>query len=113
MADVFPTTKVYPNYSPRMQLWGELPQGESAKEIGDRWFGENKGNNDIADLARKLRSLTSLQAWAVLLAIRWYWIHVGKRDIDKSSDWWKLRYRTRKYGTGEQSLLWFEGQGRS
>jgi hypothetical protein len=48
---------------------------------------------DVGMLVEKLRKLDYVHAWAVIVAVQWFWEHHdGGIDIEKDS-WWKLAFR--------------------
>jgi len=69
---------------------------------GDRWlplhYDEENRQPEIDELVRKLveklRNLDYSHAWAMILAVRWYWEHADSIDL-KAYWWWTLQFRRR------------------
>jgi hypothetical protein len=73
----------------------------------EKWFSSEFDGDEYArglesavkDLVAKLRGLDYAHAWAVIVAIQWYWEHQHE-DIDISKDrWWTLAFRRQRHQT--------------
>jgi hypothetical protein len=60
---------------------------------GEKWFGKG-AELKVKGLVVGLADLDFVQAHAVLLAVRWFWEHHEKIDIQKD-DWWTPAFRAR------------------
>jgi hypothetical protein len=48
---------------------------------------------EVAKVVGKLRELDYVHAWAVILAVRWFWEHRDKGIDIKEDPWWTLAFR--------------------
>ena len=70
---------------------------------GARWFSMELPPEDyseieltdkrVAKLAKKLRELDYPAAWAVILAVQWFWEHHDEGIDIKEDPWWTLGFR--------------------
>lgn len=77
--------------SPAHALALEAHDGHALNGTGTTWFGPKKAGERVKGLVKKLAGLTTVQAWAVLLAVHRFWRH---QDIDHAKDeWWAAGFR--------------------
>jgi hypothetical protein len=57
-------------------------------------FGWKESDSDVAALVAKLRELDYSHAWAVILAVQWYWDHEDEND-PTTGPWWTLTHHRR------------------
>jgi hypothetical protein len=72
-------------------------------DVGAKWFSmdlppEKYSQIELADkrvsqLANKLRELDYPHAWAIIIAVQWYWEHQDEGIDMKKDCWWTLGYR--------------------
>lgn len=83
----------------RWEKWGTVGARLTAEAVGGVYepeiaaaFGDLGGEPGFMALTNKLGQLTELEAWAVYLAIRYYW---SRKDIRPDLDiWWTTAHRT-------------------
>jgi hypothetical protein len=90
-------------FDPQFSRPGELlaaavEDAHRLESIGGEWFQSNADitwkevDNAIAKLAKKLRDLDYAHAWAIIVAVQWFWDHQDGIKVDKD-EWWTLSYR--------------------
>jgi hypothetical protein len=52
---------------------------------------------EVGKVVEKLRLIDYPHAWAVIVAVQWYWEH--HKEIQKTDDWWTLKYRRQWKGS--------------
>lgn len=99
--------------NPAVYLYAEAEDGHRLNRTGDKWFGGDgadlegslkrlgagkatKGTRTadaaVAGLVKRLQQLDYVHAWAMLMAIQFFWDHPS--DIDhQEHDWWTLPFR--------------------
>jgi hypothetical protein len=70
------------------------------ESIGDEWYfteadeSERKDRDAaVGSLAEKLRKLPYAHAWAVIVAVQWFWEHHDEGIDIKKDLWWTLGFR--------------------
>lgn len=68
--------------------------GSLARAIGaQQTQAMRRVDKEVGDLVKRLAALGPAHAWAVILAVLWFWNHC-QEDIDVRKDpWWTLQYR--------------------
>lgn len=105
IADVCNGTLWEPNIeNPAVLLAAEVSDGHRLNGTGYRWFCDAKGeatkemkaaDNKVKALVEKLAALDYAHAWAVIVAVQWFWQNT-ERNIDvRAEPWWTLAYRNR------------------
>jgi hypothetical protein len=59
-------------------------------------YEQKEVDSAVADLGKKLRDLDYPHAWALIIAVDWFWEHSEETDIEKDA-WWTLSYRRQWY----------------
>jgi hypothetical protein len=62
-------------------------------EIDDGYNAIEQGDQYIALLVQKLRDLDYAHAWAVIVAVQWFWEHHDQGIDVSKDDWWTLAFR--------------------
>jgi hypothetical protein len=57
----------------------------------------------VAKLAKKLRDLDYPDAWALILAVQWFWDHQSEGIDIENDEWWTLRFRHEWRGKQQES----------
>ena len=68
----------------------EVEDGHRLDGLGDKWFGEGKGDSGVKALLSTLRGLTPAHGEAVLAAVRFFW---SRPDLGVEDKWWKVSAR--------------------
>ena len=71
------------------------------ENIGSKWFSTERDDYNeielvdkrIGELAINLRGLDYAHAWAVIVAVQWFWEHHGEGIDIKKDEWWTLSFR--------------------
>lgn len=83
-------------------LTAAVEDARRLEHVGDRWFrSEFDGEMHAAgykscfrELVEKLHKLDYAHAWAVIVAVQWFWEH-QEQGIDLGKDpWWTLKFRS-------------------
>lgn len=88
--------------SPGYLLAAAVEDAHRFENVGHKWFGafevipdkdlDHHRTRCLEELLEKLRKLDYAHAWAVILAVQWYWEHHEQIDIEKD-EWWTLAFR--------------------
>lgn len=70
----------------RMNLAQHLGLGKSTPDVA-------KTDKAVQNLARKLRDLSYLESWAVIIAVMW---RLERDDVKPGDRWWTITYRAEK-----------------
>lgn len=88
LADMLRGTRMEPSFGdPGAILAADAADADAHEGLGEKWGA------DPAALAGKLAGLSYAQAWAVVLACRWFWA-AGK--LPRGAAWWEPAYRARR-----------------
>lgn len=83
-------------------LYAEVEDGHRLNRTGDKWLGEGKvADKRAASLVEKLRQLDYAHAWAMILAVRWFWLRCDLGFDPLKAPWWTVAYR-RKHAAGKE-----------
>jgi hypothetical protein len=104
MADTFKEMRFDPEFAnPGQLLATAVEDANRLDDIGAKWFSmellpEAHSEIELTDkcvvkLAKKLGELDYAHAWAVILAIRWFWEHCHEGIDLKKDTWWTAAYR--------------------
>ena len=68
------------------------------ESIGDEWYIADESERKDRDaavgrLAKELRKLLYTHAWAVIVAVQWFWEHHDEGPDIKKDQWWTLGFR--------------------
>lgn len=83
------------------------------ENIADKWFSSEFDGEEYArglesavkELVKKLRCLDYAHAWAVIVAIQWYWEHRNEGIDIKKDTWWALSFRRQWHQTKANASL--------
>jgi len=104
LADTLREVDFDPEFArPSELIAAAVEDANKLENVGSKWFSmdlppEEYSEVELADqrvgeLAKKLRELDYVHAWAVILAVRWYWDHF-EEGVDISKDaWWTMAFR--------------------
>jgi hypothetical protein len=71
------------------------------EDAAEKWFSSEFDGEEYAhglettvkELIRELRNLDYAHAWAVIVAVQWFWDHHGEGIDIKKDAWWTLAFR--------------------
>jgi hypothetical protein len=102
-----------PEFSrPQELLAAAVEDAHTLEKVGNKWvvseidLTSREVDAAIAQLAHKLRGLTFARAWAIIVAVQWYWEHHEDLDLIRV-DWWTLSFRrswSAKKSSGERNV---------
>jgi hypothetical protein len=81
--------------NPAVMLAANVEDGHKFNRSGFKWFDgpADSINRSVAELVRNLAALDHAHAWAVVLAVTWFWQH-SQDQIDALHDpWWNPKWR--------------------
>jgi len=91
LADALRGIEITPDIeSPGKALAESLEARNSMDPTCGRWFNENASDR-VEGLARKLGKMDYAAAWAVIVAIQFFWVH--RAEIKDMDLWWTIPYR--------------------
>lgn len=104
LADTLKDMPFNPDFAnPGELLATAVEDANKLDDIGSKWFMENLPSEDysrveladkcIAELAKTLRGLDYVHAWAVFVAVQWFWEHHAEGIDIKKDEWWTLSFR--------------------
>ena len=87
--------------NPRELLATAVEDAHRMDDVAEKWFSSEFDGEEfvrglesaVKELVTKLRSLDYAQAWAVIVAIQWYWEHQNEGIDIKKDQWWTLAFR--------------------
>jgi hypothetical protein len=102
LAEVLKGKRFDPDFAnPGMLIATAVDDSERLTETASKWFISHRGGPDTADkefaaefgsLVKKLREVDYAHAWAIIVAVQWYW--ENHRFINFENDaWWTLSFR--------------------
>ena len=103
LAEVLKGMRFEPEFAnPGALLATAIEDAHRLENVGEKWFssegpdwGQKEIDASVEKLVEKLRDLDYAHAWAVIVAIQWFWDH--EREIStKEDEWWSLAFRRKK-----------------
>jgi len=109
--------------NPAALLAANVADGHQLEGAGYRWFGGEEGDRDaslarrdagqprqttraadaaVQALSEKLAALDYAHAWAVLVAVQWFWDHAEHHSDPRQDPWWTLAYRRRAFQKSQE-----------
>lgn len=85
--------------NPGALLAHQVRDADAFEGLGAKWL---RGPAEVSALAEKLAGLGYAEAWAVILAVQFFWDHHEAIDV-QGQEWWTLRFRA------ERDRSWREG----
>lgn len=89
----------FPNPSPLIA--SAVDDANRLRRVGHRWLdpkldfdASNEVGPAIFKLVEKIKEMDYVQAWAIIVAVQWYW--ENHEMIAKADEWWTLAYRREK-----------------
>lgn len=105
LADALKEVRLDPDFPhPGILLAAAVEDDYRLGDAGYKWFSTERGermkddeyaryrDNAIAALVKKLRELDPVHAWAIYVAVQWFWEHHGE-GIDIKDPWWTWAFR--------------------
>jgi hypothetical protein len=77
--------------APGNAMASALEEAERNEGFGTKWLGEGR-DPELEALLERMRTLDYAHAWAVILAVQWYWAHYEAVRLSEEP-WWTLQYR--------------------
>ncbi len=105
MAEALKETRIEPDFSnPSAILASALEDANRLHDLGAKWFhaehleGKWKEYSDLSTkeieaVVELVRKTDFVHAWALVLAVNWYWLHAGDGVDIKNDEWWTLAFR--------------------
>jgi hypothetical protein len=95
LAEVLKGMRFDPEFAhPKELLATAVEDAHRLENIGSRWCQAFSGSRDeaVGKLVEKLRKLDYPHAWAIIVAVQWFWEHHEAIDM-KKDPWWTLAFR--------------------
>jgi hypothetical protein len=97
LADALRERRFDPEFAnPAELLATAVEDADRFENIGSKWFSWDGPGGDVdvyvQKLAKKVRELKYPEAWAVIIAVQWYWENSGNIDL-RGDPWWTLGFR--------------------
>jgi hypothetical protein len=104
LADTLKEMRFDPEFTnPGELLATAVEDANRLENVGAKWFSMDLPPEEyseieltdkrVAELAQKLRELDYPHAWAVILAVQWFWEHHAEGIDVKKDPWWTLAFR--------------------
>lgn len=79
-----------------LRIAANVEDAHQIDELGAKWFGDaDYAPRAVGSLLAKLAKLTPIQAEAVAVAIRWFWMNCESIDMAEAP-WWTVGYRAQR-----------------
>jgi hypothetical protein len=86
--------------SPGHLIATSIEDAHRLEDTGRKWFDsvldmedyENGLQGAVSDFVKRLQELDYVHAWALIVAVQWYWEHHDKIDVRKDA-WWTVQFR--------------------
>jgi hypothetical protein len=102
LAEVLKGRRFDPDFAnPGALLATAVEDAHRMEDAAEKWFssefdGEQRSRgleHSVAALTKKLRDLDYAHAWAVIVAVEWFWDHQADGIDIKKDPWWSLVFR--------------------
>jgi len=87
--------------SPGRLLASQVLDAEQLDRLGAKWL---ERPSDVASLAEKLERLTYPQAWAIIVAVQFFWELHERIDLH-TDEWWRTAFRASIAALGQPAKL--------
>jgi len=94
LADVLNSTMYMPDVDPRAQITGNVEDAHALEGRGNKWYSRDP-NGRVAKLASKINEMDAIHAWAVIWAVRTFWLDPERYDLT-NDEWWTIAARVGK-----------------
>jgi hypothetical protein len=102
LADTLREMRFDPEFAnPSFLLASAVEDAQRLQGVGFRWLepslnfdGSLEVNPAIFRLIEKIKNMDYAHAWAIIVAVQWYW--ENHEMIAKEDEWWTLAYRREK-----------------
>lgn len=97
LADLLNGTMAEPQIGSAGQMLAfEVTDGHELDGLGGKWFGDN-ADQEVQDLVTKLNTTDYAHAWALIMAIQFFWDNCQQIKLTEDQ-WWTIPFR-REFAT--------------